>query len=188
MKAIWTIYSAWLNANFPEGAKALNPGATVDELAYLESTIGIKLPPDYRSWLTVHNGQRVDGPTLLCSNEFLSTHRIVDEWQAMMKVAENRTEEFASESIPPNAIKPDWWNSLWIPITSDGSGNLECPDMSPGPAGAIGQIIDFDHETVERTLLASSFRHWVSDYVDCVEAGDYAYSDDYGRFMLCDDM
>ena len=188
MEATWNKYKNWLASNFPEGIAALNAGATDEELVEVESVVGLKLSPDYRKWLAIHNGEHHDGPALLCSNEFLSTSRIIYEWKTMVEIAETQIDDFTSESNPPDAIRPDWWNRSWIPISSDGSGNLECIDLAPGPAGTVGQIIDFDHETTDRTVLASSFREWVSQFVNDVADGNYAYSVDYGRFMLCDEM
>ena len=95
---------------------------------------------------------------------------------------------YPSEPSPKNAIKPDWWNPRWIPITSDGSGNLQCLDLSPGAAGSVGQLIDFDHETTHRFVLASSFRDALKTYLDEVLAGGYVYSDDYGRLMPLDEL
>lgn len=188
MDSLWSAYDAWLETHFPEGARALNPGATEEELGQLESIIGASLPSDYRQWLAIHNGQVPDAPGVLCSDEFLSTQRILDEWQCMMKLAETEVAGFVAQSTPPDCIQAVWWHRLWIPITADGAGNLVCLDLAPGPRGTVGQVIDFDHETVHRTVLAARFRDWVSAYVDDVVAGLYVYSDDYGRFMPRDEV
>jgi cell wall assembly regulator SMI1 len=92
------------------------------------------------------------------------------------------------ESRPDNAVKPDWWNLLWIPIASDGSGNLTCIDMDPGYSGTSGQIIDFDHETPHRCVVASNFCAAVQAYIKRVLAGEYTYSDDYGRLIPTADL
>jgi cell wall assembly regulator SMI1 len=188
MDDLWTKYEVWLGNEFSQGQQGLNQGATEDEIAALEAVLGARLPDDYRSLLRIHNGQKPDSVGLLWSDEFLSTSRILSEWQVMMKLLDEGQFLHRSESSPEHAIKPDWWNPLWVPITSDGSGNLACLDLSPGSAGTIGQVIDFDHETVHRCVLASSFREALQNYVRDVLAGKYAYSDDYGRLMSVDDV
>jgi cell wall assembly regulator SMI1 len=185
---LWMKYGDWLVAEFPEGARALNPGATDDELAALQAAIGVDLPEDYRTVLRIHNGQQADSVGLLWGNEFLSTTRIHSEWQVMKQLLDEGHFPHRSVSSPENAIKHDWWSPQWIPITSDGSGNLQCLDLSPGPAGTMGQIIDFDHETVHRCVLASSFREAFQNYVKSILAGEYSYSDDYGRLIRVDEL
>ena len=61
-------------------------------------------------------------------------------------------------------------------------------DLSPASAGTLGQIIDFDHETVHRDVIASSFRVAILEYVEDVLAGEYIYSDDYGLLMRVDEL
>ena len=188
MMDLWTKYDDWLGTEFPEGRRALNLGATEEELAALEAAIGASLPEDYRTVLSIHNGQQPDSVGLFWGNEFLSTSRIHSEWQVMKQLLGEGHFAGRSESSPANAIKHDWWNPLWIPITSDGSGNLQCLDLSPGTAGTVGQVIDFDHETIHRSVLASNFRDALESYVKAVLAGEYSYSDDYGRLMRIDEL
>jgi cell wall assembly regulator SMI1 len=188
MNELWAEYEKWLQTHFPEGIMALNPGAQEEEVDALESAIGVQLPADYRTCLRVHNGQKPDAVGLLWSNEFLSTSRILDEWQLMKQLLDDGHFAYPSESSPKDAIKPDWWNPRWIPVTSDGCGNLECLDLAPGAAGFVGQLIDFDHETVHRCVIALSFRDAMKSYLAEVLAGGYAYSDDYGRLMPLDEL
>ena len=188
MNHLWAKYEEWLEGKFPEGTRALNSAATEDEIAELEAAVGAKLPSDYRALLKTHNGQVPDSAGLLWGEEFLSTSRSLEEWQVMKNLLDEGHFHHRSESSPTDAIKPDWWNPLWVPITSDGSGNLTCIDLSPGPAGTVGQVIDFDHETVHRCVIAASLRAAIQNYVSDVLAGAYAYSDDYGRLMRVDAM
>ncbi|MCA9069211.1 MAG: SMI1/KNR4 family protein, partial [Planctomycetaceae bacterium] len=124
----------------------------------------------------------------LWSNAYLSTFHVLDEWRMMKQLLDDGHFPHHSESTPKNAIQPVWWSTSWIPITSDDCGNLECLDMAPGTAGSPGQLIDFDHETVHRCVIASSFRDAMTAYVQDVLAGEYVYSDDYGRLMPLDEM
>ena len=188
MERLWHKYRQWLGVHFKEGIDALNVGASEEQLSQLEASIGKKLPNDYRDWLKIHNGQADDSVGLLYSNEFLSTSRLVSEWQVMNQLLDDGKFSHTSESEPADAIKPDWWNNNWLPISSDGNGNLVCIDLSPGAKGTLGQIIDFDHETVHRTLLAKSFREYISNYLHDLESERYSYSDDYGALVPYNDL
>ncbi len=188
MDALWTRHESWLTSNYPDGLLTLNDGASVAELSTLEKTLGQQLPDDYRSWLSSHNGDNGNEAGLLWSNEFMSTDRVASQWQMMVTLSEQNIRDIPTESDPKGHIVPVWWHRHWIPITSDGAGNLECLDLTPGPNGTIGQIIDYDNETIHRTVLASSFREWISEFVERVEAGEYGYSQDYGRLMPFEEM
>ena len=44
------------------------------------------------------------------------------------------------------------------------------------------------NDGAERTLLAPSFVAWLTQYVTALEAGDYAFSEDYDGIVLVDDL
>lgn len=188
MEKLWNKYRKWLGIHFKEGIDTLSVGASEEQLSRLEASIGKKLPNDYRDWLQIHNGQIPDSVGLLYSNEFLSTSRLLSEWQVMNQLLNRGEFSHTSESEPADTIKPDWWNKNWLPISSDGSGNLVCIDLSPGAKGTLGQIIDFDHETVHRTLLAKSFREYISNYLNDLDSERYTYSDDYRTLVPFSDL
>lgn len=177
MKELWLKYELWLKKNYSDGFKSLNKGATEEELEKLESIIQIKLPESYRDCLKIHNGQTQENG-ILYSIEFLSIERIIDEWKLMKKLLDDG--KFPSDSI--------WWSIKWVPIASDGGGNLTCIDLLPFKDHDKGSIIDFDHEVADRAVLESSFENWFKKYVDDVLAEKYVYSDDYGGLVLKEDL
>ena len=183
MVSLWQQYEAWLSAHFPEGLEGLTPGASLQQLRELQSALGVDLSPAFQAWASVHNGQVQGSVGLLDGNELLSSDDMLEQWAGMNKLLDQGLLPASGESDPPGATAPVWWSKRWIPIASDGSGNLVCIDMAPGPTGTMGQIIDFDHETVHRTVLAPSFEAYVRGFVNDVQAGDYGYSEDYGRLM-----
>lgn len=183
ISALWHQYETWLSAHFPEGLRGLAAGASEQELVNLQAALGTQLPSAFLEWARVHNGQADDAVGLLDGNLQLSTDSIQEQWAAMHALLEQGHFQQRGESDPPGAIGPVWWSPHWIPIASDGSGNLVCIDMAPGPSGTQGQVIDFDHETVHRTVLAPSFEAYVRDFVGDVLAGRYGYSEEHGRLM-----
>ena len=77
-------------------------------------------------------------------------------------------------------IKNDWWNTAWIPITSNGSGDHYWIDLDPDNDGNKGQIIRMLHDHPDRELISPSFRQWITDYTNDLENGLYTTSNDIG--------
>jgi cell wall assembly regulator SMI1 len=183
MSALWQQYETWLSAHLPEGLQGLSPGASAPQLLSLQAALDTPLPSAFQDWARTHDGQADDAVGLLDGNLLLPIAEIRSQWAAMNALLKQGHFQQPGESEPPGAIEPVWWSPRWIPIASDGSGNLVCIDMAPGPDGTVGQIIDFDHETVHRTVLAPSFEAYVRKVVGEVLAGRYGYSEDHGRLM-----
>lgn len=178
----WETYKEWLNEHFTQSLGFLNSKVTEDHLAILEKSINNELPTDYRNWLKVHNGQTIGSAGLLYGNEFLSVSRLLEEWLTMKKLLNGG--EFAEVKSNPNGtIRSVWWNINWLPISADGAGNLVCIDLAPTDKGVSGQIIDFDHETAHRQVLANSFKDYVAAYLNELEVKKYRYSDDIGTLV-----
>jgi hypothetical protein len=51
--------------------------------------------------------------------------------------------------------------------------------------GSDAWTVDCDPD---RRLLSRDFAEWFAEYVNAVVAGDYVYSDDYGRLMPRDEL
>ena len=178
MQAIWNRLAQWLQINAPQLVGELNPGATDAELAELSSTIGVELPADFLAFYRIHNGQRSGGSNLFDGEELLSTDRMLDEWGVWHKLLVSG--DFAgSYSEPPAGVRNDWWSPGWLPLTYDGAGNHWCLDVAPAAGGTYGQIIRMWHDDTERPLAATSFREWLTRYVIELEAGAYAFSEEY---------
>ena len=50
---------------------------------------------------------------------------------------------------PNDVVQPVFASPLWIVFADDGGGNAYAMDLTPGPKGKIGQIVQFDHETFD---------------------------------------
>ncbi|ANQ49389.1 molybdenum cofactor biosynthesis protein MoeA [Flammeovirga sp. MY04] len=180
--SIWSRFEKWLSKNASHLNSELNTNASEVDITKLEKTIGGKLPKDYIEFLKIHNGQERDSEGLIDTEEFLSTDRVIEEW-SVWKDLLDKGDFKESESEPDEGIKPDWWNSKWIPITYDGNGNHYCIDIDPSSSGTNGQIIRMWHDSGERELIANSFKEWISNYVNDLEKGKYVYSEDWGGII-----
>ena len=186
MKKAWQKIESWIKDNHPVMFSTLNAGATTQELIELESAIGINLPEDFKTFLSIHNGQSWTNLTLFDGDKMSSIEDIIRDWQLWEKVLPDIDADCIKmygqpqKSIPDKGIKDDWWNSAWVPITADGSGDSYCIDLDPTSEGTHGQIIRMYHDDPGRELIAPSFRSWIEAYVTDLENGVYVPSDDIG--------
>lgn len=142
ISALWERIEAWHAANGQ--MENLNAGATAEAIAQAEKDMGLTFPPELRESLLRHDGS-VDGgwPT----GELLALERMADERKVWMDLLQDGTfDDNADHNEDSQTLQPGWWNPAWIPLDSDGGGNGAVIDMSPGPQGTIGQVIDMDHE------------------------------------------
>ena len=161
IKGIWERIEAWLQENAPEILDTLIEGATSDDLQEIEAEMGMRLPDDVRVCWGIHNGtfgQFIDGWSLHNLDE------MVQRRQRMMGLF--RDDE-------------QWWNPKWIPLASDGSGDMICLDLAPvsfydapSSQGQVGQIFLFWHDDVDR-WLAPSFQDLLAVFANHLEDGKY---------------
>ena len=146
--------------------------------------MGVTFPGDVRTSYLIHDGQRPEGFNLLDGYELLSLDRMVDEWRMWKQLLDERDLDYESE--PQGPIRTDWWNPLWIPIASDGSGNHLCLDLAPTPAGYLGQISSMWHDGPERELISNSFAEGLEQLADDFQAGKYVLAEEYGGLVRRD--
>lgn len=131
-------------------------GATGEEIAACERRLGVSLPDDLKALYRVASGRREDWGTFGDSvrlwesapNEFLFP---LDS----LYVADPATRAFgdwdlrAQEAVitPPGARVQGLAGSPgWIVFAHDGSGEMTAVDLTPGPGGHVGQVIEIPHE------------------------------------------
>ncbi len=169
----------WLENNYNEGLDDLNPGATQLHIEELENVIGFKIPEDFATFLKIHNGQKENAGGLSIYGTFLSTTRIIEEWNIWKKLLdEDDIGEYISN--PEDGVKNVWWNLKWLPFISSGAGDSICIDCDPDNSGSYGQVITLWHDMSDRKIFASDFHRWFNAYVTSLTSNNYSYSDDYG--------
>jgi cell wall assembly regulator SMI1 len=191
MIEIWNSIELKLTELAPEILNNLNDGVTDEEVNNLENLINAKLPKDFIAFYKIHNGQESESAGLIECEELLSFDRILDEWKVWKDLLDSKDFEDNNgpyTSTPDNGIKNNWWNALWIPITYDGSGNHYCLDLDPEKGGNYGQIIRMWHDDPERSLEASTFKEWITNYKDKLTDGQLVYSDDYFGIINKEDI
>lgn len=192
MEEIWMQIDAWLMANAPALLTVLQPGASDAQIRDCEAFLSVQFPDDVKASYRIHNGQSSCEYGLIHGREFLSLERIKDEWRIWKELLDGGT--FQTEdghyqgSEPAPGIRNLWWSSKWIPLTHDGGGNHDCLDLDPAEGGTVGQIITMWHDDAERALVAPSFREWLKQYYEGIEAGLLVFSEAYNGIVSIDDV
>lgn len=179
-------FKQWLSLNYSDGLIDLNPPATDYEIEELTKILGVELPSDFLNVLRTHNGQKGESAWLFDSQEFLSTHRIIEEFNTWKNLLNTQLQ--GKSSTPNEGVKNDWWNTNWIPFTSDGCGDHYCLDLSPTNTGTKGQIITLWYESSEREIVAPSFSLWFEEYVEQLYSGELIYSEEYNSIVYKDEL
>jgi len=146
--------------------------------------LGVDLPKDFIDVLRIHNGQKGESAWLFDSQEFLSTHRIIEEFNIWKNLLNNELK--GKLSTADEGVKNDWYNINWIPFTTDGCGNHYCIDLSPSPTGKKGQVITLWYESSERELVSESFTQWFEEYIEELFTGELIYSKEYNSIVYKD--
>jgi cell wall assembly regulator SMI1 len=167
----WRRIEWWLEAQ-QEGLSArLAPGATVEALDAAERKMGVRLPEDVRESYLRHDGEQ----------EFLGL--FLGWWQMSLQDVQRewafeRWEERAPRSRGP--VKAQSWSPRWIPVLANGAGDFLCVDLDPPEQGTPGQLILVHHDDPERIRMTRSFTSWLTRFAGRLEAGEYAYDEDWG--------
>lgn len=168
----WKTIAAWLEREHPHVLAQWNPPASEEAIAAAEKQLGVTFPPDYRTFLALHNGQ--------------------DHYAAMVglgpllkveAIAETRGNIFGDETeidaeLVGEGVRAIEYSRRWIPITLSARGrdNL-CLDLDPAPGGSSGQIIEYIADANERPLIAKSFADLLSKYFEQAQTGEIDLTD-----------
>jgi cell wall assembly regulator SMI1 len=134
-------------ATLPEGCVLRGTPATDANVADAERALGVELPAELRAYLRHFGWIVVDG-TLV----FGLGPDVLPYADLVQITRSERTE--MSLALPP----------YLLPLSNDGSGNLHCIDLRPGPPQ--GSIVAWDHDRgadQKPELLAPTFEQWLRD-------------------------
>ncbi|MFF1478166.1 SMI1/KNR4 family protein [Streptomyces sp. NPDC058301] len=159
VEAVWEEIERWYAAQ--GAAHLLLPPATDEQIASVEATLGVELPEQVKASLCRHNGSTdggwPKGLLLSCDGILSETH----VWRELLD--DGSFDELKDFRSGGEALKPGWWNAGWVSLDADGAGNGSVLDLSPGPAGEIGQVIDMDHEVGPSGPIANDFAGYLRE-------------------------
>jgi len=185
IESSWKRICDWYTTNVPTREIVLNPSAEEAAIVHFEETLCLKLPDDVRDMYRLHDGTAESG-VFPYGYDMSSLEQVQKDWECWR----DRVRGGAFDGMkghPDGPIKSDWWNSKWIPITSNGCGDHDCIDLDPDDGGEPGQFIEFNHETGARRVSASSFGAWLSQFADGLIGGEYRYDEEELNLLPVDD-
>ncbi|HEX8350375.1 MAG TPA: SMI1/KNR4 family protein [Hymenobacter sp.] len=164
----------WLSVHAPRILNEnLNPGATVSQLANLESMIGKPLPDDYKGLYRRYNGLDEEGENLgnfFYGLTFLPLALVEANYRYRAQATETgplRKAHFAIKS--DSAQRPHW-----LTLGFDSSHVWLCVDLDPAEGGSYGQVILLDEEEETAFIVADSVGTLLLDFACDLEAGRYS--------------
>ncbi|WFD35623.1 Cell wall assembly regulator [Malassezia cuniculi] len=157
---------AFCDTQYQELRDTINYPATPADLAELNNALGFELPPAVYEWFLCCNGQEPESKSscndgLFFGLPFLSTDRVIEEWQTWRRVdvdpraGANAELRARMASCPANWVKTEYSCSGWVPLISDHMGNYIGVDMTPpeGGGGLPGQVIVFGRDFDTKVVL-----------------------------------
>jgi cell wall assembly regulator SMI1 len=181
MNELWQRIAGWFETHVPPGFFSPRPGASEAEIVEAESSLGVRLPEDFRDSYRLHNGGR-DGAffwnyRLMPLEEILRRAAVMKECLTIDLKAVLGIDCGEYVPRPQGPIKRVFWNLRWVPFMDTGAADFFCLDLDPAPGGCVGQIIEHGHEEGPERLIAGSFREWLSQFADDLEAGEYRFGE-----------
>lgn len=147
----------------------LAAGASPERIEAVEQAIGRPLPPDVRESFAIHDGCE---DQILLGDDLLTTQQVIGEWEGWRGLEEHNEEfRWNMESFPAEAIALDYANPGWIPLaTRPGVSDLLGVDLAPGPAGSVGQVINFGRDEHNKCVIASGWGEFLADLATLLES------------------
>lgn len=168
----------WLREKCPSVAAGLDvDGASDEEIQLIEEKLEISLPHSFKQFIRIFNGSN-EVCVLPDFHAFLSLEESLESRNEMIEVEEG----FNEYGCQPDAVIDDSYlfHPKWFPFAIENYSyhSIYCIDLSPGPAGKVGQVVRWLSDGCRPELVASSFHVWLQEYVDGCESGRYVFSDE----------
>ncbi|MBV7433915.1 SMI1/KNR4 family protein [Cardiobacteriaceae bacterium TAE3-ERU3] len=179
MKSIWQRILDELQHIAPAIHQSINPAASTAEIAYLENTLDVSLPDDFKAYLATCNGQQHNHYEHLAIgyNALLPIDDIIANWQMMNELFAN---EEPIDHLIENKIKPLYWSPRWIPFSDYEASTRLILDLDPGKNGTHGQIFRLSPATDlanDDTIIATSFAGFSQRILNTLRERQYTLED-----------
>lgn len=186
----WDRIHRWLERHAPKILASLNPGASTEEIAAVENTLGMALPVDWRELYCIHNGinDEKNHGSLFHGMNFFDLNRVVSEMVCALESA-NDSETVAVTKTDNGIRRDDMHRKEWIPLAHDWGEVLLRVDLAPDLTGTFGQIIFTDYAYNIAGLVAPSISAFLNDFANDLEGGRYFLNPDAiqdgAEFLSC---
>ena len=149
----------------PEFYSKLNDPLTASAINALEQQFNIQLSADIKALYQWKNGQQSD-----CYTTFINNSTFIP-LQDAMESAEELTSMIGYDFEIEN-----WWNKQWIPMFSNGGGDLICFDQEGTFTSEPGQLVEYWHADNYRNVIAPSlpiFVEAINHYYENTSPADF---------------
>lgn len=195
VKKLWSKFEKWLELNCQEIVDSFNEPAAKAEITKAEQKMGVTFPDSLKGLLLIHNGQRNEYPEqrfeyvgAIGNYELLTIEEIVDTWETMKELLDNKLFEDFDEVEAVGPVKEEyWWNPRWISIATNGTGDDICIDLDPDEGGTVGQVITFWYDWEEWKVISRSLEEWFGEITKCLEDGTYKLIEEDGELVFNND-
>ncbi len=166
----WHIIEAELRRVAGDQADGLPRGATFELVQRVEAELGASLPDSMLAVYLVRNGIGTAPPGARGQvSELLSLDAALERWRELTALLDQGLFAQFTVELTQGAVRADWWNRRWLPISDDGVGNHFCVDLDPAQGGVPGQVILFRRHDDIRSVVAPSLPAYLLQHID-VEA------------------
>jgi cell wall assembly regulator SMI1 len=166
----------------PSAQIKFNPGVPKNEIEEFEKLINKKLPNDFKKFYSLANGNAGESIKLFNGLNLISIEEITQSWNSNRELLNSGAFK-NTKADTDKAIKSDWWNVNWIPITDNMSGDHLVIDLDPTEDGTYGQIFNYWHDPSYRAIEAMSFTDFLNKTIEEIENGILRYDADYNAFI-----
>ncbi|MEM0914531.1 MAG: SMI1/KNR4 family protein [Planctomycetota bacterium] len=184
INAAWDKLEKWFHRNASETLEALPAGATESDVegfqASIESRIGGPLPPEVRASYFRHDGTGEFGLSPSSDEQEMGYALIpIADLPDHLEAWDGQREADGKVSAG-RGIQKQVWNQRWLPIATNGAGDYHLIDLDPAKGGKVGQIIEANHETLERKKVAPSFLRLLQSLGNQLREGELLLDEDLG--------
>lgn len=175
----------------------LSEGVDRGSMFELGKVIGVNPPDSLIDLHVLHDGEIFpksdDFLGLFFDYEFLGLEKIIEVYFRSLRAYEASlmvSDDFFYCSNPPAAVCGMVFDPMWIPFAGYGAGNHLAIDMNPGPAGVVGQVINFGPDDFVHYQISGSLPEFVDMVLEryrerrwhrVFEGDDWSLYDELGR-------
>ncbi|MEM1099708.1 MAG: SMI1/KNR4 family protein, partial [Planctomycetota bacterium] len=184
INAAWDKIEKWFRSNAAEAIEELPSGASEEAFRSAEEKLsdrlGTPIPADVRACYLRHNGTGDFGLSPSTEEDdmayaLIPLEELVDHFDAWAG-----TDLPDDEVTADRGIKRQVWSDHWLPIATNGAADYHLIDLDPARGGKVGQVIEANHETLERKKLAPSLLRRLQTIGNQLRDRELKYDPDYG--------
>jgi len=175
-------------AEILERTETLPPPVTTAALDDAERRLGRPLPADLRALYLVADGSGDDALGLFGNLAWMPLTRLLaanaDLWEPVWSGWQSSWNEIVLDADPPGTVRRCHQHPAWLPFATADDGNYLAVDMSPAPAGRLGQVIQIGRDYYDGPLyVADSVTSLLGRYLELLEQGAYEVEEDDPDFI-----